>query len=689
MVFGILESFSGQARLVVHGRGAGLAAAFVLALMIAAPGSQALAQTACVGSGANQICTNPAGSALGAITDTGSPTITNLGGISGILDGIFANQNATVTNSGTISGTDDGINIHRDAAVTNSGTISGGGLAGIQAINATVTNSGAVSGVEFGVLVLNTAIVANTGTISGSLLAGIESFNGSATVTNSGTILTGRAGIQAVNAIVTNSGTISARDFGIGANIAAVINSGTISGGTGVSIFGGGSGSALINSGVIIGTGGTAVDFSLSSADSLTFLPGSRVVGQILLGANDTVTARGPLSALLTFGNGAGGNGLVATGSQFASTAPFAVNGNQVATLDPTALAQADRALMDFTGGVSSLVQGRLNGLSSSSSPSAASSAGMMAIGYAPEDAQANLDANAKMFTKAPVIGYQAAPITVWANGFGGQRVQDATDATLRATSTAYGGVLGLDRQVRPDWLVGAFVGGGAGRLAVDQNAQTVDSDYVFGGAYNHFARGAQFLDVTVQGGNTTNNSTRQVGNNLAAGGLENARASYNGWFVSPEVAYGYRIAIGHGYVLTPTARARYVAGLFDGYAESGSAQNLTVGARTLQDVEERGELNLSRVSYFFGGDHLLTTQVHGGVIALQRLGDANINTVLIGQSLSFVTPGHGSAVGAVAGVGFDYHTSKNVALFGAIEAVAMSDQSRTGTARGGFRVAF
>jgi outer membrane autotransporter protein len=627
-------------------------------------------------------------------------TLANAGTVQANGTGGIAVQGQTVnvtSNSGTISAEAIAINAISatgSATVTNTSTGSITGMDGILASTVSVNNAGSITGVLLGVDG-TTVTVNNSGTIKASIAIAAQD----GTVTNSGTITgTTVAGIQIGGTgnpmIVTNlaAGTITGPTGILKVDVTGtltVANAGTISGANAIKSAGA---AVITNSGLIqstAGAAGTAIKLS-SAADTLNIKNGSSIVGLIDMGHGADVinvdsaspsVAKGVsmlsratsavVDALkLQLRNFDGVINIIGGGGSGPVQPSVTANGT-TASLDPTALAQQDRALMDFTGGMSSMVQGRLGG--------AATGSGPQAMSYAMEDARA------EMFTKAPAASW-SAPVNVWTSAFGATRSQNGTDTTLDSTSSVYGGVIGVDRRIRPDWLVGVFAGGGSGTLNVDLGSQKVSTDYFSGGAYSRFEWASQFFDMTLQAGGINNRSTRLVQNNIT-GGQEYASASYNGWFVSPEVAYGYHIDLGNGTIVTPTARVRYVAGLFGGYTETGSAQALTIGSRTLQDFEERGEVEVSRTGFL--GNAALKGTFHAGVIALQRVGDTNVNAVLIGQSLSFLTPGKSSAVGAVGGAGLDYHVTPNVALFGAIEGMMMSDESRIASAKGGVRVAF
>jgi hypothetical protein len=75
------------------------------------------------------------------------------------------------------------------------------------------------------------------------------------------------------------------------------------------------------------------------------------------------------------------------------------------------------------------------------------------------------------------------------------------------------------------------------------------------------------------------------VPNDLAAGGTERARSDYDGWFISPEG--GLWFPLRHGRRLHPDADG---AGALCRYSETGSAQGLSVGSRTLQNFDESGQ---------------------------------------------------------------------------------------------------
>ena len=123
--------------------------------------------------------------------------------------------------------------------------------------------------------------------------------------------------------------------------------------------------------------------------DTMNFLTGSRVIGLIIPGVGDTVNF-GAGNWFYTFA-GLPGTSINTNG------APFVVAGNQVAVLDPTSLAQTDRTLMTFTGGISALLQSRFDGIA----PVGSGAAGVTA--FAPTGSVIADQANAA-FASIPTV---------------------------------------------------------------------------------------------------------------------------------------------------------------------------------------------------------------------------------------------------------------------------------------------
>ena len=609
----------------------------------------------------------------------GDMTVVNYGAITGTnLYGISGSTNVSLTNSGTISGGSVGVNANNTGTINNAGTISGFTY-GVFGNTLTIVNSGTIEARNAGGAAVNVNTRVNLDN-SGLLKGGIQGAT-IATVNNSGTIAGYNSGLNVGSAYVTNSGVITGNTFGVRANDGTINNTGTIASRTGIVAF---SGLRVTNTGTIRGTGGTAIDFSAAANDTLTLLAGSRIIGAIKLGGGDNVTVNAgrDISSLTTFmPNGA-------YTLQVSGGAPFVVAGDRVAVVDATGIAGADRAVMDFTRAISGLLHQR--GEETQSGPGAMAYAADNALATKFDDVferfHGGAGLSAASFRNASVVTADGGG--VWTKGFGGRRIQQGEGATLRSVTGFYGGAIGYDRLMRSDLRLGAFVGAGTTRQDIDANSGSTDSDIVFGGVYGRWMPGASFLDMALSAGISRNAITRNIANNLAAGGMETAKADSNGWFVSPALSYGYRIPLGAGLVLTPAGYVRYVAASFGGYAESGSASALTVGARTMQNAEERGELKLVRTTVLPGAAQL-RTNAQVGVLAVQRLAGTNVSAVLLGQDLTFAAPGKPSVVGLYAGTGFDLRTSSRMSIFAAMEYSSLSDSSSVLAGQGGLRFAF
>lgn len=672
----------------------------------------------------------------GVVAD-GAINATNSGTITAYNNAIFAGNSLTLTNSGTIVSTNPTANAAvysvSPAIISNSGTIQG--FHGISSLtNVALTNSGKITSVQYGVYADGTLNLTNSGTMIGTdpNNGTVVRANGAATVNNSGTIQ-GFNGVVSVGALtLVNSGKIVAVDTIVNANMGGTItnsgtmttngtahgiftggaltlnNSGTIStGGNSVDAQGAGGRLTVINSGTIsdttnaiVGTnaqnhtitntglisGGTRAIWLGAGNDTLTLGRTSRTSGRMDLGAgtNTVNIETGGRSAIYTF------EGTGITYNNTGTGKLIQLSPNQVASIgnDGGGDNQSSRLASETAGMVSGVIQGRLSG----NAPGVViqTQGGSPVLGFAEQAPQRDFgpfswDGQAVAKTPAAVRG-PVDPMSIWASAFGGIRSQSGSGTTVGSDLSTFGGVVGVDRRFS-NVVLGAFIGGGSSQFK-DRNNQTVNTGLVVGGIYGRYEQGRYFVDATLQGGHMSNRSKRETVNNLVPGGLEAARATYSGYYISPELVVGQKIQFANGINVTPIARIRYTGGSLAGYTETGSILAATVGRRAFHSLEERGEVEVTKTMPFSTS---ATVNLTGrlGLIAQHRLGGQSVNATVLGTGVSFTASGRATTIGALAGFGVDLRYGRGVNIFGTLEGTAMNDKSVTGVARGGVRVAF
>lgn len=555
----------------------------------------------------------------------GTGTVINYGTIRGEYAGAGnVYEHSSGVNSTANNGDGDGVDIDGVARIENYGTIIGAGAGGVD-------SSGNPNGAD--------GIAAGGGVIINGVGALIQGGSNGILIDNGG----GLAGVAATS--ITNAGTITGSNYGIriaGAYNNTIINSGTISGGT-----------------FAIQTG--------AGADTLEIRGGSRIIGPVDLGGGADVIRFTGGNHKLTFSSGNLTSAILTS-----SSIPYIVSGDKVATIDPTSFAASAAMLQSTTRVISSLAPDFTPTLRDQKRPPIMSYAPAPEALKIPEGAMAYAaDATLKSQTAVTADGS-----AIWTRVFGGQSHANAAGTLVGFRNSFFGGAIGVDMPVDASRRYGVFLGGVSNSSKLAENYGDTNSKMVFAGGYLRQSWGSSFMKLGLQAGLGSNDTSRNISNNTASGGVETAKGNYSNWYMSPELSVGHTYALGEflkGDVsLTPVAQVRFLHGSFGGYGETGGTDNLRIGQRTSSSMEERLTLKASHVSSGLQGFDL-KLELELGALANQRVGGGDVSATFVGQSVKFAQPGKGNRIGATAGVGAEL-TNGAVSFFVAGEYIARAN---------------
>ncbi|TKB09552.1 MAG: autotransporter domain-containing protein [Mesorhizobium sp.] len=564
-------------------------------------------------------------------------TILNGGTILSIGDasiGILSEgDNAHIVNNGSIEAL--GVATYGIISDASGGRVDNHGFIGVSGVAASgiigagpdlrISNSGSIEAYGIaatGIIWQNNGLrLDNSGsiTVSGLASIGIGAGGSDVAIANSGTVSvsgTGATGIGTLfgNATITNSGSV------------------VVDGVSAVGIAALGSSSIITNSGRVFSNQSAAIYFGAPGA-ALNLLGGTVIQGPVVFsGGGNTVTFRSALNAVISFA-GSGLPQAILTGGR-----PFVTSGNSAAVIDTTGFASSGPLIEDLVDGIAGVAEARMP---------------------APGDD-----------VLAPHHGPGA-----WISTFGGIRSQGGSGASAGFSETLGGVVAGAERRSGDGFLGGVLLGGAAGSTEVDDDAQEIVHRSVFAGGYLGYDAGAHFAEATFVTGVLQERSRRRVANNLVLGGVETARADFNGIFVSPSVTLGTRLPVAAG-MLIPSVRLRYVGLFIDDYAEAGSGSDLAVSRRDVNVFEARGQLALALAPVGTRSQTWQTTP-RAGIDAIAQNSD-DLSATLLGQDISFATGGRKVVLRGFAGADVAAEVGAGITLNAGFEAGYGSDNAFT-----------
>ena len=600
------------------------------------------------------------------------------GRISGRLNGVFARTITSLINHGSVEGaTRNGVFTNEivGTLINEAGARISGGVNGVRAgggitnlinrgtIEGSLGNSFGVSAVgDIGTLINETgasikgglngaratggiANLINHGAIEGTAGNGVRAGGNIGALVNGsgGRISGGQNGVWATGGIASliNHGTIDGGTFGVNvfSTIGTLTNSGLIEGRTGIRVgrlSHDGLDRALApinpqplvgnvsitNSGTIRSTDGPAgfaIDLGGEGSDTITLLEGSVIEGRIRWdGAGDTLNWNygGKSSAALVF------DGLGRVPARFDANVTaggkpvvqaYGESRAVVVIIDPTAFALADNILFDITSAISGAVTGQAAAWRATQSGGQIISPAADVIRTAPRSGR--LPEPGGWFTR------------LWADLFGGVRDEEG-DGALGDARHDFGGIVAGVETGTAGLRGGLFIGGSEGKADIEGGSQDIDITTVFGGPY-FSAEGDGFaVDGMVTLGLSDHESKRSVNNNTVAGGREDAKADYDGFFVAPEITVSSSLGM-----VRPSLTLRY-AGLFlDSYREkSPSGAGLNVDDRDIHQISARAQLGLPLKM----DEDRLSTELRVGAEGRAHLGKSRVRGSVLGQGFAF-----------------------------------------------------